>query len=256
MFGEHVDNALRIEVHPAVAERAPGRHGGYHRRLRRRTRTRPECLSEHSRRCCSICCCTRPATCARTACARYSCTTSPRWLRAYETPTGLHCLCAGRQENAGARSRRSRSRRVTIPAPCRRTCCASFAALCPRALRFATDRETLTDVSWSNLHIHAFPGIAWSRTPLDALRYVRSRALPRPQSLERSAIAVQVQPQLKQRTLVRTSHSKRIARWLVSQPAARADDGLNQRGAQKPRPRRGWLTAVVIRRAVSTAPRP
>ncbi|RPI62408.1 MAG: hypothetical protein EHM50_04045, partial [Lysobacterales bacterium] len=43
-------------------------------------------------------------------------------------------------------------------------------AACPRVLRLATDRQSLTDVSWSNLRIHAFPGIEWSRTPLDALR--------------------------------------------------------------------------------------
>jgi hypothetical protein len=89
---------------------------------------------------------------------------------------------------------------------------------CPRALRFATDRAALTDVSWSNPHIHALPGIAWSRTPLDALRYVRSRALPSRSSLEEVRFALQVQPHLNQVPWYGISHGKRIARWLFSHP--------------------------------------
>jgi hypothetical protein len=89
---------------------------------------------------------------------------------------------------------------------------------CPRMLRRASDREELTDVSWSNLRISAFPGIAWSRTPIDALRYVRSRALP-----ERSALAglhefVNLHPQLNRVAWYQLSHGTRIVRWLFSRP--------------------------------------
>ena len=123
---------------------------------------------------------------------------------------------------------------------------------CPRVLRLATDRAALTDVSWSNLHVHALPGIAWSRTPLDALRYVRSRALPSRSSLEGVQFALQVQPHLNQvpwyGTVARHAHRSLV----VFAPAARADDGLDQRCAQKPRPWRGCLTPVVSRRARST----
>jgi hypothetical protein len=91
-------------------------------------------------------------------------------------------------------------------------------ARCPRALRFASDRESLTDVSWSNLRIHAFPGIDWSRTPGDVLRYVRSRLVPSRRALADIEGTVQRQPHLERVPWYRISHGKRIVRWLVSRP--------------------------------------
>ena len=35
----------------------------------------------------------------------------------------------------------------------------------PAPLRQMATRTTLTDVSWSNLRIAAFPGLCWSRSP-------------------------------------------------------------------------------------------
>jgi hypothetical protein len=91
-------------------------------------------------------------------------------------------------------------------------------ARCPPALRFATDRASLTDVSWSNLRIHAFPGIDWSRTPGDALRYVCSRLVPSRRALADIEGTVQRQPHLERVPWYRISHGKRIVRWLVSRP--------------------------------------
>jgi len=91
-------------------------------------------------------------------------------------------------------------------------------AACPRILRLAAERRSLTDVSWSNLRIHAFPGIAWSRTPLDALRFVRSRVLPSGTSLAELEIARQAQPQLDAVPWYGVSHGRRIVRWLFSRP--------------------------------------
>jgi hypothetical protein len=90
--------------------------------------------------------------------------------------------------------------------------------LCPLQLRFAIDRETLTGVSWSNLRIHALPAIAWSRTPLDALRYVRSRALPSRRSIAEGQILVKAEPHLNQIRWHGLLHPKRIAPWLFSHP--------------------------------------
>jgi hypothetical protein len=90
--------------------------------------------------------------------------------------------------------------------------------MCPRLLRVAAKRQSLTSVSWSNLHIHAFPGIAWSRTPVDALRFVRSRILPSRQSLAELDVARQAQPQLNQVPWYGLTHGRRIARWVFSQP--------------------------------------
>jgi hypothetical protein len=91
-------------------------------------------------------------------------------------------------------------------------------AACPRMLRFATARESLTDISWSNLRIHAFPGIAWSQTPLDVVRFVRSRVAPSRKALADLELARKAQPQLDQVPWYGASHGSRIARWLFSRP--------------------------------------
>lgn len=89
---------------------------------------------------------------------------------------------------------------------------------CPRALRFATARQSLTDVSWSNLRIHAFPGIAWSRTPLDALRFIRSRLLPNHRALTELNTGIKNQPWFLDTPWYGISHSQRILRWLFFRP--------------------------------------
>ena len=91
-------------------------------------------------------------------------------------------------------------------------------AACPRILRLATGRQSLTDVSWSNLRIHAFPGIAWSRTPLDALRFVRSRVWPSRRALSELDNFRRDQPQLGDVPWYGESHGSRILRWVFSRP--------------------------------------
>ena len=91
-------------------------------------------------------------------------------------------------------------------------------AACPRVLRSAADRQSLTRVSLSNLRIHAFPGIAWSRTPLEALRFIRSRVLPSRRSLAEIETALPAEPQLETVPWYGVSHGSRIVRWLFSQP--------------------------------------
>lgn len=95
---------------------------------------------------------------------------------------------------------------------------AELRAACPPVLRGVSDREVLTDVSWSNLRISAFPGIAWSRTAGDVLRYVRSRALPDRRALRGIEVAVEQQPQFKAVPWYQLSHGKRIVRWLLARP--------------------------------------
>ncbi|HMB73154.1 MAG TPA: nucleotidyltransferase family protein, partial [Gammaproteobacteria bacterium] len=51
-------------------------------------------------------------------------------------------------------------------------------SLCPPVLRMLTHRARLADISFSNPRIPAFPGIGWSRTPLEALRFMRARIAP------------------------------------------------------------------------------
>ena len=91
-------------------------------------------------------------------------------------------------------------------------------SMCPFSLRIATHRQALTDVSWSNLRIHALPGIAWSRTPLEALRFIRSRALPSRAALAELQQGREHNPQLYGVPWYGISHGKRILRWLFARP--------------------------------------
>ncbi|HSC17037.1 MAG TPA: nucleotidyltransferase family protein [Gammaproteobacteria bacterium] len=91
-------------------------------------------------------------------------------------------------------------------------------AACPRILRVVAARQSLTDVSWSNLRIHAFPGIAWSRTPLEALRFARSRVLPSRTALAELEMARQAQPLFDTVPWYGVPHGRRIFRWLFSRP--------------------------------------
>lgn len=94
----------------------------------------------------------------------------------------------------------------------------SARAACPHVLRLAAERQSLTDVSWSNLRIHAFPGIGWSRTPLEALRFVRSRMVPSRRSLAELEIARRAEPKLDAVSWYGVPHARRIVRWLFSRP--------------------------------------
>jgi Uncharacterised nucleotidyltransferase len=89
---------------------------------------------------------------------------------------------------------------------------------CPPILRALSDREKLTDVSWSNLRIGAFPGMAWSRTAADVLGYVRSRLLPDRTALAGIDVAIELQPHLDTVPWYQLSHGRRILRWLSSRP--------------------------------------
>jgi hypothetical protein len=95
---------------------------------------------------------------------------------------------------------------------------AELRAACPRVLRAVSDRQVLTDVSWSNLRISALPGIAWSRTAGDLLRYARSRAVPDRRALATIDVAVEHQPQLTAMPWYQLSHGRRIMRWLLTRP--------------------------------------
>jgi hypothetical protein len=95
---------------------------------------------------------------------------------------------------------------------------AELRAACPRVLRAVSDREVLTDVSWSNLRISALPGMAWSRTAGDLLRYARSRVVPDRRALATIDVAVEQQPQLTAVPWYQLSHGRRIMRWLLSRP--------------------------------------
>jgi hypothetical protein len=89
---------------------------------------------------------------------------------------------------------------------------------CPPLLRRTADRHTLTDVSWSNLRIHAFPGMEWARTPFEALRFAKSRFVPDKAALAELGVVEKVMPELLAVPWYGQSHFSRILRWLFTRP--------------------------------------
>jgi hypothetical protein len=95
---------------------------------------------------------------------------------------------------------------------------ARLSAECPWLLCKLAGRHQLTDVSWSNIRIAAFPGVEWSRTPLEALNFVSSRIWPRRKArLELDLGAAEI-PGSSTVPWYGISHAARILRWLFSSP--------------------------------------
>lgn len=91
-------------------------------------------------------------------------------------------------------------------------------AACPRWLRARSSRQSLYDVSWSNLRIQALPGIEWARSPLEAARFARSRLMPSRQARRELADGVRTLPELLTVPWYQLPHASRIMRWLISRP--------------------------------------
>jgi hypothetical protein len=85
-------------------------------------------------------------------------------------------------------------------------------------LRHAQRSVTLTRVSWSNLRIAAFPGIAWSASPVEVLRFVRSRVFPDRRALTDLENMCRRMPEFDRIPWYGESHRKRITRWIFSRP--------------------------------------
>ncbi|MCE3284390.1 MAG: hypothetical protein K0R70_646 [Steroidobacteraceae bacterium] len=87
---------------------------------------------------------------------------------------------------------------------------------CPRWLRRACRRQSLTDVSLSNLWIEAFPGIEWSPTPRERVRYVVDRIWPRREVLVAREDVVRAVPWLAESAWTRMPQWRRILHWARS----------------------------------------
>jgi hypothetical protein len=89
---------------------------------------------------------------------------------------------------------------------------------CPSSLRRVTERQSLTDVSLSSIWVQALPGIEWSQSILERLKYIAGRVRPSAETLQArkgdadsGAWATQSRwDHLPQRT--------RIVRWIISRP--------------------------------------
>jgi hypothetical protein len=89
---------------------------------------------------------------------------------------------------------------------------------CPWLLTRAASRQRLTEVSWSNIRIEAFPGIEWSRSAAEALAFMRSRIWPSHDALaELKEGAAQI-PGSSTVPWYGIPHAVRILRWVYSRP--------------------------------------
>jgi hypothetical protein len=85
-------------------------------------------------------------------------------------------------------------------------------------LRRAARHWRLSDVSWSNLRIHALPGVHWARSAREATLFARSRFWPARTALRDLQTGLGSHPALASAHWYNASHSHRILWWLVSRP--------------------------------------
>ena len=89
---------------------------------------------------------------------------------------------------------------------------------CPWLLAVFARRQRLADVSWSNIRVHALPGIEWSRTPQEAVRFAISRIWPsRDDRLELRHFAAH-HPGAAGIPWYGISQGARILRWVFARP--------------------------------------
>jgi hypothetical protein len=95
---------------------------------------------------------------------------------------------------------------------------ARLGAHCPRLLKRHTQRRGLVGVSWSNVHIEAFPGVEWSRTPGEALQFMKSRIWPSRDALRELKEGAAQIPGGSALPWYGISHGERILRWIFTRP--------------------------------------
>jgi hypothetical protein len=93
---------------------------------------------------------------------------------------------------------------------------------CPLLLRTISQRQMLTQVSCSELWLHAFAGIEWSRSPRDVVQYLRSRVRPSDEAIRERADMVRTQLWLQGQDWVTLKHARRVLTWLT-RPVPRMD---------------------------------
>jgi len=86
---------------------------------------------------------------------------------------------------------------------------------CPVVLRMVSRRQTLMDASCSDLWLHAFPGIEWSRSPAEAARFVAARVRPSVEKIRERDDMVRTQLWLHDQDWVTATQRRRILTWLT-----------------------------------------
>ncbi len=93
---------------------------------------------------------------------------------------------------------------------------------CPPLLRTISHHQTLTQVSCSDLWLHALAGIEWSRSVREVMRYVRNRVRPPGETIKERADMVRTQFWLQGQSWVGQNQGRRIL-TLLTRPVPRMD---------------------------------
>jgi len=89
---------------------------------------------------------------------------------------------------------------------------------CPFLLEKISKHKSLYEVSYSYLWVDAFPGIEWSHSVREILRYTISRVRPTAEHLAHREQSAKIQAWASEGQWARMSQGRRIARWLISRP--------------------------------------
>ena len=81
---------------------------------------------------------------------------------------------------------------------------------CPRWLRLVSHRQTLTTVSCSDLWLQTMPGVEWSRSPREVVRYLRRRLRPDDEARQERNDMVRTQLWLQGQSWVTMSQGRRL----------------------------------------------
>ncbi len=87
---------------------------------------------------------------------------------------------------------------------------------CHFVLRALAAKKSLVDVSYSYLWVKAFPGIEWSQSIGESLRFAASRVRPDAALLDKRKQLADSQTWAKQAEWSRMSQGRRVLRWLTS----------------------------------------
>jgi Uncharacterised nucleotidyltransferase len=95
---------------------------------------------------------------------------------------------------------------------------AAFRPDCPRRLRAASRRQTISDVSLTALRIEAFPGIAWSGSMSEKLSYMIARVLPSRELRQNRAVVRSQEAWALDDSWSEMSQGKRMLTWVFGHP--------------------------------------
>lgn len=106
---------------------------------------------------------------------------------------------------------------------------------CPARLSRLTARRFLTDVSLSSIWIYAFPGIEWSRSMAERVRYMLGRVRPDAEARAIRKTDATSQPWAADSPWQDLSQRSRIVRWVTSRPTRLATMYVIREALAQPR---------------------